>query len=260
MSKWVILQLNSGRHGSSAGEKIFSVEAHREMWTPQTVKTVSTSGSYRSNFAFYGLGWNLTDVNGYLQVYHTGSHAGIETRVTMLPELSLGIIVFTNQQVPEAHEAITNSIIDGYLGIRGNDHIMKLREKVERAQAMARKITDEIWATVEEKRKESSPGPGTGSFAGTYSDAWFGDIIISAEDGRLRIRAEKSPRMRGRMFHYTANTFIVKWDDRSMDADAFAVFTLDREGKPVSFTMEAISPLTDFSYDFQDLCLVRREK
>jgi len=260
MSKWVILQLNSGRHGSSAGEKIFSVEAHREMWTPQTVKTVSTSGSYRSNFAFYGLGWNLTDVNGYLQVYHTGSHAGIETRVTMLPELSLGIIVFTNQQVPEAHEAITNSIIDGYLGIRGNDHIMKLREKVGRAQAMARKITDEIWATVEEKRKESSPGPGTGSFAGTYSDAWFGDIIISAEDGRLRIRAEKSPRMRGRMFHYTANTFIVKWDDRSMDADAFAVFTLDREGKPVSFTMEAISPLTDFSYDFQDLCLVRREK
>jgi len=45
-----------------------------------------------------------------------------------------------------------------------------------------------------------------------------------------------------------------------MDADAFAVFTLDREGKPVSFTMEAISPLTDFSFDFQDLYLVRSEK
>lgn len=260
MSKWVILQLNRGRHGSSAGEKIFSEEIHREMWSPQTVKRVGTTGPYRSNFAFYGLGWNLTDINGYLQVYHTGSHAGIETRVTMLPELNLGIIVFTNQQVPEAHQAITNSIIDGYLGISGYDHVSRLREKVEREQAMAREITDEVWATVERRRMESSQEIEAESFAGTYSDAWFGDIIISAENGQLRFRAEKSPRMRGGMLHYTANTFIVKWDDRSMDADAFAVFTLDREGKPVSFTMEAISPLTDFSFDFQDLYLVRSEK
>ena len=61
------------------------------------------------------------------------------------------------------------------------------------------------------------------------------------------------------MLYYTGNTFIVKWDDRSMDADAFAVFTLDREGRPSSITMEAISPLTDFSYDFHDLFLKRKE-
>jgi len=62
------------------------------------------------------------------------------------------------------------------------------------------------------------------------------------------------------MFHYTANTFIVKWDERSFNADAFAVFALDREGKPVSFTLESISPLTDFSFDFQDLFLKRKEE
>jgi hypothetical protein len=62
------------------------------------------------------------------------------------------------------------------------------------------------------------------------------------------------------MFHYTANTFVVKWDDRSFNADAWAVFRLDREGIPVSFTMEAISPLTDFSFDFQDLLLKRKEQ
>ncbi|MCK7540510.1 MAG: hypothetical protein MZV63_61265 [Marinilabiliales bacterium] len=42
----------------------------------------------------------------------------------------------------------------------------------------------------------------------------------------------KSPKLRGDMLFYTGNTFIVRWDDRSMDADAFAVFTLDRDGKP----------------------------
>ena len=38
-----------------------------------------------------------------------------------------------------------------------------------------------------------------------------------------------------------------------MDADAFATFTLDEDGKPTGFKMKPISPATDFSYDFQDL-------
>jgi len=46
---------------------------------------------------------------------------------------------------------------------------------------------------------------------------------------------------------------VIKWNDRSMDADAFASFVLDESGKAVGLTMKAISPLTDFSYDFQDL-------
>jgi len=89
---------------------------------------------------------------------------------------------------------------------------------------------------------------------------WFGDVVIYEENGRLRFRAVKSPKMRGEMFHYTANAFIIKWDDRSMDADAYAVFSLDRNGKPQLIRMEAISPLTDFSYDFHDLNLVRKKE
>jgi hypothetical protein len=65
--------------------------------------------------------------------------------------------------------------------------------------------------------------------------------------------------MRGEMIFYTGNTFIVRWDDRSLDADAFAVFSLDRSGRPAGFKMEAISPLTDFSFDFHDLNLIRQE-
>ena len=55
------------------------------------------------------------------------------------------------------------------------------------------------------------------------------------------------------MFYYNANTFVAKWDDRGMDADAFLYFSLDPEGKADGLKMKAISPLTDFSLDFQDL-------
>ena len=55
------------------------------------------------------------------------------------------------------------------------------------------------------------------------------------------------------MFAFKGNTFVVKWRDRSMDADAFVSFSLDENGKASGITMKPISPLTDFSYDFQDL-------
>ncbi len=258
MTKWVMMQLNRGKYGENQGMQLLSEKTHREMWTPQTIIPVRSPGPYRSHFAGYGLGWGLTDVSGYLQASHTGGLAGIVTQVTLIPELKLGIIVFTNQQEGAAFTAITNTIKDGYLGVTGNDWIKILTENTERNRAEAKKITDEIWTKVEANRLKTTVTVNNSIYAGTYTDAWFGDIIIAEEGGKLRLRAVKSPKLRGEMLYYTGNTFIVKWDDRSMDADAYAVFMLDKDGKAAGFTMEAISPLTDFSYDFHDLSMKRK--
>jgi CubicO group peptidase (beta-lactamase class C family) len=259
MSKWVMMQLNRGKYGEGNSNQLFSDKVQREMWTPQTIIPVRNPGPYRSHFAAYGLGWGLTDVAGYLQASHTGGLAGIVTQVTLIPELKLGIIVFTNQQEGSAFTAITNTIKDGYLGIKGNDWVKILRENVDRNQAEAKKITDEIWAKIEMQSSNSGLPVNHALYTGTYTDSWFGDIIITDENGKLRFRSVKSPKMRGEMLYYTGNTFVVIWDDRSMDADSWAVFTLNRDGRADSFTMAAISPLTDFSYDFQDLYLKRKE-
>ncbi|MFN2335935.1 MAG: serine hydrolase [Bacteroidales bacterium] len=259
MTKWVMMQLNHGKYGENQGMQLLSERTHREMWTPQTIIPVRSAGPYRSHFAGYGLGWRLTDVSGYLQASHTGGLAGIVTQVTLIPELKLGIIVFTNQQEGSSFTAITNAIKDGYLGVTGNDWVKSLSENVEKNRAEAKKITDEIWVKVEANRSKTGAPVDHSIYAGTYSDNWFGDIVISEEGGNLRLRAVKSPKLRGDMLYYTGNTFIVRWDNRSMDADAYAVFTLDKDGKAAGFTMEAISPLTDFSYDFHDLSLKRKK-
>jgi len=259
MSKWVMMQLNRGKYGEGNSKQMLSERVHREMWTPQTIIPVRNPGPYRSHFSAYGLGWGLTDVAGYLQASHTGGLAGIVTQVTLIPELKLGIIVFTNQQEGSAFTAITNTIKDGYLGVKGNDWVKTLKENVDRNRIEAKKITDEIWAKIEAQRLKSASAGSNAIYTGTYNDVWFGDIIISDEGGKLRFRSVKSPKMRGEMLYYTGNTFVVKWDDRSMDADAWAVFSLNKEGKAEAFTMDAISPLTDFSYDFQDLSPKRKE-
>ena len=90
-------------------------------------------------------------------------------------------------------------------------------------------------------------------FTGTYHDKWFGDVEIGMKNGKLWFTSKRSHLLNGEMFPYKGNTYIVKWVDRSLDADAYVMFDLDNEGKGSGFKMKAISPLTDFSFDFQDL-------
>ncbi|GAB1444418.1 hypothetical protein MASR2M41_00210 [Flammeovirgaceae bacterium] len=60
------------------------------------------------------------------------------------------------------------------------------------------------------------------------------------------------------MHYYKANTFVAQWSDRSQaEADAFVIFSLDEEGLGQGIKMKGISPLIDFSFDFQYLNLVR---
>jgi hypothetical protein len=102
-------------------------------------------------------------------------------------------------------------------------------------------------------QKINKPATDFKQFTGTYKDAWFGEVVISIKNDKPWFDSKRSPKLTGELFAYKGNTFVVKWRDRSMDADAFVSFSLNEEGKASGITMKAISPLTDFSYDFHDL-------
>lgn len=253
MCKWIIMQMNNGKYGEGLKKQLFSDAVHRAMWSPQTIINVGDSTAYNTHFASYGLGWGLSDVRGYKQVGHTGGLAGIVTQVTLIPELKLGIIVFTNQQSGEAFTAITNTIKDGYFGIKGIDRIKQYHEKAVRDFEDAGKIMDQIWKDIDTQKKRSSFVIDYSPYTGTYSDKWFGDVTISIKNGKLWFDSKRSTKLTGELMAYKGNTFIVKWTDRSFDANAYVMFTLDNTGIASDIKMKAISPMTDFSYDFQDL-------
>jgi CubicO group peptidase (beta-lactamase class C family) len=256
-SRWTLLQLNGGRYGDSLKKRLFSANMHREMWSPQTIIPVNTRPPYNTHFSAYGLGWFLSDVKGYKQVTHTGGLAGIVTQHVLIPELSLGIIVFTNQQSGAAFSAISNTIKDGYLGISGQDWVKTYSEIEQRNFREADSVRNKVAADIEAQRNKYKNGFDFSPFLGTYRDPWFGDIELSMLNGKPWIASKRSPRLRGELLPYNDQTLVARWTDRSMDADAFLIFTRDRNGKPSGFKMEAISPLTDFSFDFQDLDLTR---
>ena len=74
-------------------------------------------------------------------------------------------------------------------------------------------------------------------------------------NGALTIKFDKTPSLSGTLEHWQHDTFVARWTDRELRADAFVTFALNPDGTIDSAKMEAVSPETDFSFDFQDLLL-----
>ncbi|HZW77666.1 MAG TPA: serine hydrolase [Flavobacteriaceae bacterium] len=258
MSTWVQALLNEGKYGEKLTDSLFSKKQLQEMWTPQTI-IKSRPGPYNTHFTAYGLGWVLSDVNGYFQAMHTGGLLGIVSQVTLLPEMRAAIIVLTNQQSGAAFTAISNSIKDGFFGIKNKDRIKDYNDHRLRNEKRESEILEKIAKEIALNKKSKAPELDANNVIGKYKDPWFGNVIISKNKNQLRFVSEKSGDLKGSMSFYKGTTYIVEWDDRSLKADAFVNFNLGINGKAEGFKMSAISPLTDFSYNYSDLDFSRLE-
>ena len=266
MAKWVIVQLDNGliRAGSTdaaAGQqqqrRLFSAKQSREMWSPQTIIPINDPppqlAALRPNFSAYGLGWFLSDYRGHKIVSHTGGLSGMVSKVTLVPDQKLGIIVLTNQEAGGAFQAISYRILDSFLGAPMTDWITAYRTVAQTAEANAMEV-ERKYQTL--RNKDSKPSLPLAKYAGRYRDAWYGEITITIEDNKPVMRFSQTPSLTGDLEHYQYDTFISRWRDRALGADAFVTFALKPDGAVDQIKMQPVSPLTDFSYDFQDLLLV----
>jgi hypothetical protein len=244
---------------TASGERLLSEAQFYELWQLQTPLNVSPNDMYDSNFRGYGLGWFLTDVKGgYKQVYHTGGLIGTVTQFTMIPDLDLAIVVLTNQMNGMAFNTITNTIKDSYLGYENRHWLQNYGQR----NTNYLKYNDSIKAAVYEQVNaiEGSPVlPKPEQLVGTYTDDWFGDIVIAHNGTNYSITCARSSRLFGELLPYNATTYVAKWNDRSYDADVFVQFTFNEKGEAQSIRMSYIAPITDFSFDFHDLELKRTQ-
>lgn len=252
MAKWLIAQLNRGQLGD--GRRLFSERQSREMWSAQTITPLGDPPPHlaplKANFSAYGLGWGLTEYRGFKTVSHTGGLLGYVSRVTLVPDLNLGIVVLTNQQSGGAFQSLTYEILDHYMKAPDTDWVAAFKRSEEMGLARAAEVTKRQTAT---RAADSKPSLPLAKYAGRYTDAWYGDITIDTEGDKLVIRFSHTPALVGDLEHWQHNTFIARWRDRSLDADAFVNFALRPDGSIEQMKMVAVSPLTDFSFDFHDL-------
>jgi CubicO group peptidase (beta-lactamase class C family) len=254
LAKWMNVQLAGG--ALPGGGRLFSEKSHREMWSmltpiPVSKPSIPEMAPLTPDFYGYGEGWFLSDYMGQKLAWHTGGWPGFVSRVTMVPKLHLGVVVLTNQQSGAAFNAITYRVLDAYLNPQHKTDWVAVYDKA--VKQFEAKADDSLARHEAERDKHSKPSLPLAQYAGTYRDPWYGDIVIGDEGGKLRLRFSKTQQLVGTMTPWQHDTFVVRWDDRSLNADAFVNFALDDDGHVREMRMKPISPLTDFSFDFQDL-------
>ncbi|TYA52517.1 serine hydrolase [Formosa maritima] len=256
ISQWMLMHLNSGKYGESLEKQLYSVESQHEMWKIHTTTDVNRNPRYNSHFSGYGLGWDLTDKKGNMIVSHTGGLPGMLSRTVLIPDLNVGIVVLTNTEPGGAGVflAVSRTIVDSYLGLDDFQWTDKYYDFLKTREEEGDQVSLKVWETVEANKNVKV---NEADYIGIYKDNWFGVMEVFKKGNQLWIKSHKSPKLNGSMQFYKANTFAVKWEYQDMNADAFAMFSLDENGKAQSIKMKGISPNIDFSFDFHDLDLQR---
>lgn len=254
MARWLNVLLAEGQMPD--GSRLFGAATWRQLTTPVTPEPNGPPPPelpvLRSNFRGYALGLEARDFRGFKVLTHTGGLPGYVSRVLMIPELKLGVAVLTNQESDDAFNAIAYNVADAYIGGSRANWLEGFEQIRARGTAELARSEQKTGAA---RNAASRPSLPTAGYAGTYRDAWYGDITVAAEDGRLVMRFSRTPSLVGDLEHWQYDTFAVKWRDRELRADAFVTFALNPDGTIDQAKMRAVSPATDFSFDFQDLLL-----
>jgi len=252
MAKWVTLQLARGKFPNS-DKRLFSEAQSREMWSAQTILTAGERpgplSALSSKFADYALGWGLRDYHGRKLVGHTGGVAGFVSRVMLVPEENLGVVILTNAESGGAFDSILFHILDYYLSLQPTDWITAFKAADDAQEKEAAEITKKQDTG---RAADSKPSLPVEKYAGVYTDAWYGPISIRMGSGKLVFTMDHTPNAVADLQHWQYDTFKAHWRDRTIE-DAFVTFSLKPDGNIDHFTMVAVSPLADFSFDYHDL-------
>ncbi len=251
MARWLLIQLAHGKIPQS-DKRLFSESAHEQMWTPVLPQPIDplppefdvTQPKIRT----YALGWDVQDYRGAQLIWHGGAVLGFLSAVVLLPEKNVGFAIEINSEDGAIILGLRDELLDHYLGLPQGDWPEKFIAYARKEKADGVKLAEAKTA----QPAKIGPSLPLARYAGTYADPWYGNIeIAQAKDG-LTIDFKSTPRMGGPLEHWQYDTFVTRFTDRTIEP-AYVTFALDAAGKVDRITMQPVSPLADFSYDYQDL-------
>ncbi len=257
IAKWMQVQLALGMLPDA--RRLWSEPTAREMWKPQTI-TTSTEGPtdenpVRPSIQAYALGWFVQDHRGERLLWHTGGLAGFISYTGLLPGRRSGIMVMTNAEETPVLRSLRYGGPDRLQGRADFDWIAS--SKRVQAEADAQTVKDAARAVA--PSSGAKPSLPLTAYAGVYRDPWYGTVTITVvgkgKAQALRVSFDKTPALRGKLDPFDGETFKTTFDDRTQE-DAFFTFDL-KDGKVISTLVKAVSPLADFSFDYQDLRLIK---
>jgi CubicO group peptidase (beta-lactamase class C family) len=207
LTKWLLLQLDSGRYD---GKRILPWEVLQRTRDINILTGSRKSTVYPTHFRGYGLGVYSTDYNGRQVYWHTGGAFGHVTNVCFIPEEKLGITILTNNDNQNFFEALRYQLLDAYLGVGYTDrskfqwgfYVQGKKEVDEQVQALKTRVEKKLVLDIP-----------LDDFTGEYVNTVYGKITISKADNKLICRFQHHPDLIGYMDYMDGNEFRVTYSN-----------------------------------------------
>lgn len=173
LSRWLIMQLDSGRF---EGKRILPWSVLEKTRVANTLVSTDKMKVFPLTYQFYCLGTGLIDYAGYAVYAHAGACTGFKSTITFVPEKNLGIVILTNQDNNNFHEALRFQILDAYLNVKyTNRHEFYFN----RAKIKDQKSRNEIKSFAQRVEKNLKPRTPLQTYCGLYRNKLYGTLSVS---------------------------------------------------------------------------------
>lgn len=209
MLKWLKLQLDYGEYQN---KQLVSPAVLRELWTPQTIQSVSRFSEKlwpSTHFKCYGMGWGLMDYQGKKIISHSGGYDGMISYSAFVPEENLGFVILTNKN-SSLYYPLAYKILDTYLSsddIDWSNYFFDLNLKNQQAEAKEKKKADSL------RIPDTHPTLPLEKFCGTYHSEMYGDVVVEVLNGTLNLKFLPTLIFHSPLTHWEYNTFSLKFPD-----------------------------------------------
>lgn len=240
MLKWAQFWINEGMVDST---RLLSIESYNMITTPfMPINAGNRKEIGGTHFAAAGLGWFLSDYAGRKILAHGGGLPGFLSRIAVVPEDSLGIVVFQNDMQP-VYRDITKKILDLFLTDKEIDYIGRSWERDKRRGEREKRRIEEKKAS---RVKDTKPSYELVNYEGVYRDKMYGNAEIKFKDGGLFLTLIPTKNLfNSKMSHWHFDTFKVKFADEFLP-EGFVTFNKNSKGEITDFIIDLPNP--DFHF------------
>jgi hypothetical protein len=153
---------------------------------------------------------------------HTGSIAGRTAIVGLIREKKIGVYIFGNLDHAEARHSLMYKVFDLFAF---NDNTRDWNSEVKKLYDGIESENEKRAAAQLARRLENTkPSVPLESYAGTYTDPFYGTVEVKLVDGKLRVTAAKD--LTADLEHRHVDTFMARWS-RPWMGESLVTFQLN---------------------------------
>ena len=201
MSHWMIAQLNAGKY---KGQQAISESAIKQTLVPNNIADKEGKWDELSN-PLYCLGRMVQTYKGYKIATHTGSIDGNYSNLTFVPSENIAVFMVHNSSpAGSIRSMMAFPVIDRLLNLTQTPWSERYMKDYLKAKADNKKQTDSVLAT---QVKNTVPSHGLKDYAGKYSNAIYGDLLVELKENQLVIAFRNQQSV---LHHFHFDQFLTK--------------------------------------------------